>query len=510
MRGAAAICLALLAACSSSREAPPDAGADAAADGPVPDVAADLAPDAAPAVPPAGLDQPLALVSSGGRLHDGSGREVLLHGLNARVNGVFDVTFDDGRVALEAIPDFGADDCQLMAEELGLNFLRLPINWSAIEPTPGVYDEAYLGTVATVVDACQAHGVYTLVDLHQDAYSKEIGEDGAPLWAIVPPPPMLLQGPLTDLGDRRTSRPVLEAFDSLFNDAALDDGRTLQQAYAAMAAHVAARFADHPAVVGLELMNEPVLLTSFDRLDTFHARVAAPVRAAAPSLPIFFEPNSLRNLSDNAPVTTPFPDHNAVYAPHIYTKVFVDGWQSMDPQLIATSLTRARAEADRHGAALVVGEMGHDPKTDIGRLWIADTLGLVDGVLASWALWLYEERSQGSWGLYDTAADGTRGALRAPLADLLARPYPERLAGQLMSLAYDPNTRVLTVGLQAAPAPDGGAAAAGLAHVLALPARAYPGGARVLCDGTEVTTQVPRPGRLAFACAGAEIRVEPR
>ena len=65
--------------------------------------------------------------------------------------------------------------------------------------------------------------------------------------------------------------------------------------------------------------------------------------------------------------------------------------------------------------------------------------------------------------------------------------------------------RLITVMLQPGPG-DAGA----LAHVVALPGRTYPDGARVLCDGTEVITQAPRPGRLAFACAGAEIRVEPR
>lgn len=84
--------------------------------------------------------------------------------------------------------------------ELGLDFLRLPINWSAIEPTQSTYDEAYLDRVDAAVQCAARANVYVMIDLHEDAYSKEIGEDGAPLWAIQPPPAMLLQGPLTDLG----------------------------------------------------------------------------------------------------------------------------------------------------------------------------------------------------------------------------------------------------------------------------------------------------------------------
>jgi len=35
-----------------------------------------------------------------------------------------------------------------------------------------------------------------------------LGEDGAPYWAIVPPPPERLGGPLVDLEARRLSKPV--------------------------------------------------------------------------------------------------------------------------------------------------------------------------------------------------------------------------------------------------------------------------------------------------------------
>ena len=41
----------------------------------------------------------------GDMLRDSHGRALLLRGVNARVAGVFDVTFDDGRAPREAIPD---------------------------------------------------------------------------------------------------------------------------------------------------------------------------------------------------------------------------------------------------------------------------------------------------------------------------------------------------------------------------------------------------------------------
>ena len=134
-----------------------------------------------------GFEEPAEpwIVSDGTQLRDAAGRIRIFRGVNARVEGIFDVTFDDGRQRLEPIPVFTAQDASRM-RALGLNVLRLPVNWSGVEPERDVFDEAYLDRVADVVDLCKAEGVHVLIDFHQDAYSKEIGEDGAPLWAIVP------------------------------------------------------------------------------------------------------------------------------------------------------------------------------------------------------------------------------------------------------------------------------------------------------------------------------------
>jgi len=440
--------------------------------------------------PPASVD---AFRAEGGVLHDEQGREILLRGLNARVLGLFDVTFDDGRTPLETIPPFVEEDCRVMAEDLGMNHLRLPVNWSAIEPVQGTYDEAYLSRILAIADACSKHGISTLVDLHQDAFSKEIGEDGAPLWAIVPPPPELLEGPLEDLGTRRTSAPVMNAFDSFFNDA-----NGVETAYAKMAAWLAAGIDGKPGVVGLELMNEPVLIIFEGRLDDFHDRVAAEVRKVAPELTVFFEPNSLRNLTDRADVRRPVAFDDAVYAPHVYTDVFEDGWASMDAQAIRDSVTLVRAEADDLGATPYVGEFGAAPDAN-GLAYDRAALDAFDRERISAAFWVYEEWSQGSWGLYDTAANGERGPLRADVADAVARPFPMAVAGKLDAFAYEAATRTLTVQIEAA---------SGGTHVLSVPGRVYPSGVVITCDGTAVDA-TPSGGRVEVGCAGSTLVMAP-
>src|SRR5262249_3150212 len=163
------------------------------------------------------------LESAGGLLRDQRGREVTLRGVNARAAGVFDVTFDDGRLPLEPIPGFDEGDAQRMAA-FGFNLLRLPISWSALEPAPGAIDVRYLERVANVVDACARHGILVLIDFHQDAFSKEIGQDGAPRWVLDrllgPNNYPYLGGPLTDLSARRLAPATLAAFRAFFADTA--------------------------------------------------------------------------------------------------------------------------------------------------------------------------------------------------------------------------------------------------------------------------------------------------
>src|SRR5678816_3165073 len=127
-------------------------------------------------------------------LRDQDGRALLFRGVNARVDGVFDVGFSDGRAPREVIPGFGAADVQALADA-GFTLLRLPVSWSGLEPAPGQYSTDYLDRVAAVVELLRGSGVLALLDLHQDGWSKELCEDGAPLWAIEPPPDVLVGGP---------------------------------------------------------------------------------------------------------------------------------------------------------------------------------------------------------------------------------------------------------------------------------------------------------------------------
>lgn len=71
-------------------------------------------------------------------------------------------------------------DCQAAREvrklrDAGFNLFRFLINWEGIAPTaPDQYDRAYLATIAQNVAIANHYGVYMLLDMHQDAYSRHL------------------------------------------------------------------------------------------------------------------------------------------------------------------------------------------------------------------------------------------------------------------------------------------------------------------------------------------------
>jgi len=484
----------ITSACGDDDDPPIDAAT------PPTDAPADAGPhELAPCTETAGSFAPLATRCR--QLVDDDGRVVFLRGVNARVEGLFDVSFDDGRETLEPIPAFGPSDANRM-RALGFNVLRLPINWSALEPTdatPPAYSSAYLDTLARVVDDCRAAGVYVLIDWHQDAYSKEIGEDGAPLWAIEPAPTMLLEGPLDDLEARRISAQVGAAFSTFFGDGVAGD--RLRARFAAAAAHVAERFDGDAAVVGYDIYNEPVATDS--QVRRVNELVATAIRAVDDAHLIFFEPPVIpRTFTDRAAIpTTPFAFAGSVYAPHIYTLSFLGtDAQRMNftVRTLAESHANAVREASGWGAALFVGEWGYAPEGIRADVYHATQLDLFDEHGESWAYWLWKEQSQGRWGLHDYDAATDTWTERPTIRRVLSRPRAERVAGWPRSMRYDTSARRFELRFD-------GDAAITAPHELYVPEAAdFAAAFAVSCDGAPV--DAPREsatGLVSVICAGA-------
>jgi endoglycosylceramidase len=134
-------------------------------------------------------------ITAGGAIVDSAGREVILRGVNVNAYAEYwqgtkySTTFA-----------FTERDAEAIAA-IGWNVVRLLLSWSLVEPAPGQYDEAYLDEIAAAVDLLSGYGIYTIVDLHQDAWGPSLaarededcpagwepafGWDGAPAWATL-------------------------------------------------------------------------------------------------------------------------------------------------------------------------------------------------------------------------------------------------------------------------------------------------------------------------------------
>lgn len=68
---------------------------------------------------------------------------------------------------------------------LGFNALRLPVVWEALEHAgPGIYDDAYIAYIKSLVQLCQEYGLRVVINPHQDLFSRFAGGSGAPLWTL--------------------------------------------------------------------------------------------------------------------------------------------------------------------------------------------------------------------------------------------------------------------------------------------------------------------------------------
>jgi len=352
--------------------------------------------------------EPLSFVHiEDGKLVDEAGRHVLLRGINARIEGLFDVTFDDGRQALEPIPSFGYEDASAMAS-IGFNLLRLPLNWSGIEPEEGQFDESYLEKIDEVIEHCRNAGIYVLLDYHQDAYSKEVGEDGAPYWAILPEPTEYLEGPLEDLDERRGSTQVIRAFESFF-----ENEENIQDRFMPVVSVLAARYASDPAVIGYELMNEPIALhvqNGNTKLYEFYEKMVVTIRQYDTRHTMWMEPDASRNFLYMADIRSrAFPDDNVVYTPHMYPSFEgsgdfdVEGWRAALDQTYEWMADEGKS----WGGTTVVGEWGDNPRNESSYPYIRASHAIFNDHLFGQCFWLWKEHTQGYWGLYDWSEESS-------------------------------------------------------------------------------------------------------
>lgn len=341
----------------------------------------------------AGVEQPDApryqppteVHNDDGRLADGQGRSVVLRGIN-----VVDKQGWTGRLA---DPMLTPDMVRQLAD-MGFNHVRFGTTWASIQHDREAYDEDYIDQMLEQLDLLDRYGLRAVVDMHQDVWSAQLGSDGAPAWADpqcnVPPNPDLA-GASGQWMVQYGSPAANAAWANFWNDgyAGLDPHCTgqVQSEFVQMWGHLSSRLADHPAVIGYDLLNEPWPSAPpevFEQLYLMpmYQRAAAAIREHDPTTPIFFEPP----LYSPAVPTVAFtpPDPNAVFAPHIYTEtMFSGGAVSTGARTDEIVLAKDMEDAARMDVPLWIGEWGalHDPA------YIAQMYDLFDRYQAGAAFW---------------------------------------------------------------------------------------------------------------------------
>ncbi|MGI8938085.1 MAG: glycoside hydrolase family 5 protein [Iamia sp.] len=451
----------VLAACTGD-----DSPNDAAPDPAPTESTVDSSPtDAAGALPPLSR---LQIARNGGRpaIVDEQGREVLLRGANLNSLGDY----------YQAYPAFAPtrpptdEDWDQMAAH-GFSVVRLVVSWSALEPERGQIDLAYVQRIQQAVAAAAERRIYTVIDMHQDAWGKfiasppgvvcppdtepAIGWDGAPLWAT------LTDGADTcrPIGNREGSPAVQAAFNSFYDNR---DG--IRDAFVATWGVLAQAFADEPAVAGYDLFNEPNLIgdapTSERRYTELMAATVAEVREAelaAGGFPhvIFLEPVVLFPLPGTMPTDGFTFDDQIAFAPHNYAEV-------IGPQLLTVEQTFdvSADAAGQRGWPLWIGEHGVYA-TDEATLDVLDRFAraqdehLAGGAQWQWRQWCGDPHSIGVPGRIPTERQVQLNDVDCPadvdagpnteLLSVAGRAYPRAVPGLLTELMSDPDARTMAV-----------------------------------------------------------------
>lgn len=437
---------------------------------------------------------------------DAQGRVVIVHGVN--------MVYKRKPYAPDAI-GFDEDDAAFLANE-GFNGVRLGVIWAAVEPQPGVYDDAYLARIKATVALLRKHGVATQLDFHQDLLNERFAGEGFPDWAIqddgLPNQPSF-GFPLNYL-----LMPSLQhALDHFWDNAPGPGGVGLQDRFAAAWKHVVESFAKDDDLLGYDLFNEPFPGTpwltcanpagcpEFDaKLTAFTKRVIARVREADPRGLVWYEPNVIFNNGAATHVLS--GDKHAGFSFHDYCLPEPQTGSNLGCDVF-DDLVFANAERQsvRTGDALMLTEFGATETTDN----ITAMLRRADRTRVSWMWWHYcgcdDPTTVGAGDKQALVRDPRKAPegdnLRAAKLGLVVRPYPRVVAGTPQSWSWNAGT--LRLRYTNVRADRSGEFPRYARTEIALPTRHFPDGYAVTAKDA-VVVSTPGAGILTLAaCPGA-------
>jgi endoglycosylceramidase len=424
------------------------------------------------------------LVADGTALRDGLGRVVFLRGVDAGGRSKFApyVPFDyaEGQYAqaLGAYMD--------RAASWGIDAMRVPFTWAALEPTQGQNDADWLSRFQQLLDAAWSRGIWTVLDFHQDVYSEVFCGDGFPSWTIPNASPH--QCPNTGWSfEYFNDKDVQAAFDAFWAS-----GSPVQAQYLAAWDVMIGRFKDQAGVVGFEPINEPgwgtADITQFEAttLTAFFSTVVPHMRALAPQSLVFVDPTGFAGTAVSTGLTKPTGD-GIVFAGHFYPV------SNGNPDNVLPKMQSWADLGAQWNVPVFVGEFGMTHDSPRAPDYMAAHFAAFDALGMSGTEWEYSV-SADAWNSETdgiVAADGTE----YDVAQAVIRPFARAVAGDSIAQSWDPAAGVFTLSY----APSASASTA--ISEVQLPARAFPGGFTVSASGA-CYDATSAPGRLLVQAAG--------
>ena len=376
------------------------------------------------------------LQTAGDYFRDPQGRLVFLRGVN--VSGDSKVP---PFVPLHSREESGQVDFSQLdpLPRWGFNTIRLLFTWEAYEPEPGHFNEEYLQQITRLADEAWARGIYVVLDMHQDAYSKYLSDgcgEGFPAWTVPAhyrrPNNRTLKpcGSLWVVG-RMLSPDMHHSYQRFYADR---DGA--RSAFLALWSRLAHHFSTHPGVIGYDLLNEP-WGGERSELAPLYRDLARVIRKQDPTSILFIEPQTFMTVFGFKRSHLPKPEFsNFAFAPHFY-----------DPMTMAlNSWAHWRAGIAHHGfrlmvekarelhAPLFVGEFGVVGGTHNGRAFSDYQYDQLDGNFVSGAQWNYTPawtpEGRDGWNHEDLSIVNGSGELRDSFHP---RPFARALSGAPVS-----------------------------------------------------------------------------
>jgi hypothetical protein len=392
--------------------------------------------------------------SSGPRIADSLGAAVTLRGVN--VNQLGEYYQQDPAIA-SSLPLREQDFTDIAA--LGMNVVRLTLSWSQLEPERGKISTQYLRRIRQAVDWARAHGIYVVLDMHQDAWGAHvaaephhrcragtapmIGWDGAPAWATYTDdtPPCQVTG-------RDLAPNVSRAFQSFYVDR--DD---IQSSLIAGWRALAREFAGDAAIAGYDLLNEPNFgdtppIASTVLLANYYARSIEAIRQAEDSRPdgyhhlVFVEPSIIWSGFglDNLPPRGFTSDTQIVFSPHLYNEsITADQDFGFNLISIERGFALAQRAAAQLRAPLWIGEWGYFKGPQEQGALLERHLRAEDGLHIGSSFWVWKQAC-GDPHAYPGKVAGDLRLTACPgnsdlgtengIAQPLRRPYVRTLPGR--------------------------------------------------------------------------------